>query len=317
MYNNVKTPSANVTVEKQRIKQFDVKTSKFVLGGANTGTVYLEDNTEFEIELFNPSQSRVVAEITLNGEKLSGGVVLRPGDRVFLDRFLNENRKFLFSTYSVEDSEEVSHAIAMNGIVEVRFYNEKVEPKTLGWNTWRSVWNNSDYVLLGNGSHHFISNGNTDLRRITPNSLNVSNNNFVSPNTLGGVLGTSFPPSFPPTSTTGDYVPLGLGSVSTYKSEVGTAQTSFDTSSVLRSQPTKKSKSIETGRVEKGGISNQSFRTVDLKFEDTPVSSYKWKIEPKSKEVLTKEDLVFYCTECGSKKKKDSHKFCPHCGNKF
>jgi uncharacterized membrane protein YvbJ len=27
--------------------------------------------------------------------------------------------------------------------------------------------------------------------------------------------------------------------------------------------------------------------------------------------------LVTYCTECGSKRKKDTHKFCPHCGTKF
>ena len=31
-----------------------------------------------------------------------------------------------------------------------------------------------------------------------------------------------------------------------------------------------------------------------------------------------KEDLgVLYCGECGAKRKKDTHKFCPHCGTKF
>ena len=41
-----------------------------------------------------------------------------------------------------------------------------------------------------------------------------------------------------------------------------------------------------------------------------------WKILPVSQKPFVKEDLTVYCTNCG-KRKKFSHRFCPHCGIKF
>jgi hypothetical protein len=76
-------------------------------------------------------------------------------------------------------------------------------------------------------------------------------------------------------------------------------------------------KSLETGRVEKGSDSNQSFTYDSTSFNTYPSTTNWWKIKPKSTQVITKEDLVTYCTECGSKRKKDTHKFCPHCGTKY
>ena len=76
-------------------------------------------------------------------------------------------------------------------------------------------------------------------------------------------------------------------------------------------------RSLETGRVEKGSNSNQSFTYDSSSFNSYPSTTNWWKIKPKSTQVVTKEDLVTYCTECGSKRKKDTHKFCPQCGTKF
>jgi hypothetical protein len=59
-------------------------------------TVYLNNGDEFEIELFNPTISKVMAKIDLNGISIGPGVVLRPGERVFLERYINEAKKFLF-----------------------------------------------------------------------------------------------------------------------------------------------------------------------------------------------------------------------------
>lgn len=73
----------------------------------------------------------------------------------------------------------------------------------------------------------------------------------------------------------------------------------------------------ETGRVEKGSKSDQTFNTDSTIFNSFPTKSDWWKIKPNSTKVMVREDLVVYCTECGSKRKKDSHKFCPHCGTKF
>lgn len=51
---------------------------------------------------------------------LGGGLVLRPGERVFLDRYLAEKRKLIFNTYIVSgNSEEIARAIANNGQIEI------------------------------------------------------------------------------------------------------------------------------------------------------------------------------------------------------
>ena len=122
MYNNItstwsayKRPEAFITKAKKRIKQFD-------------GQVYLSDGDEYEIELFNPTQDVILAKIKLDGNYISGGgIVLRRGERVFLERFLDSPNKFKFSTYEVNGkNQEVQEAIANNGYVEIEFYSEYI-----------------------------------------------------------------------------------------------------------------------------------------------------------------------------------------------
>ena len=107
-----KEPSAFITVRKQRQKQ-------------NGKNVYLHDRTEFEIELHNPTNDSILAKISLNGNRISNsGIVLKPGQRVFLERYLDEDRKFLFETYEVSDSKTNQRAIENNGLVIVEFFNK-------------------------------------------------------------------------------------------------------------------------------------------------------------------------------------------------
>lgn len=107
-------PSAFITVRKQRQKQ-------------NGKNVYLHDRTEFEIELHNPTNESILAKISLNGSRISNsGVVLKPGQRVFLERYLDEDRKFLFETYEVSNSNTNQRAIENNGLVIVEFFKKMV-----------------------------------------------------------------------------------------------------------------------------------------------------------------------------------------------
>jgi len=108
-----KRPEAFITKGKKRIKQFD-------------GQVYLSDGDEYEIELFNPSQEVVLAKIKIDGDYIAGGgIVLRRGERVFLERFLDSPNKFKYSTYVVNgNNTEVQDAIRNNGYVEIEFYSE-------------------------------------------------------------------------------------------------------------------------------------------------------------------------------------------------
>ena len=108
-----KRPEAFVTKGKKRIKQFD-------------GQVYLSDGDEYEIELFNPTQEVVLAKIKIDGDYIAGGgIVLRRGERAFLERFLDSPEKFKYTTYVVNgNNTEVQDAIANNGYVEIEFYSE-------------------------------------------------------------------------------------------------------------------------------------------------------------------------------------------------
>jgi hypothetical protein len=66
-------PQSFITKSKQRLKQ-------------QIDTVYLNDGDEFEIELYNPTQNKVLAKIEMNGNSIGNGIILRPGERVFLER---------------------------------------------------------------------------------------------------------------------------------------------------------------------------------------------------------------------------------------
>ena len=110
------TPSAWVVNSKDRGRKSIKK-----------GKVYLQDKEEFVIELFNPLQDCVLADIKLNGKSISQtGLVLNPGQRFYLDCFIDDKKKFIFNTYEVEDTTEVANAIAKNGLLEVFFYKESV-----------------------------------------------------------------------------------------------------------------------------------------------------------------------------------------------
>ena len=61
-----------------------------------------------------------------NGKEISqAGLVIRPGQRIYLERYLDIAKKFKFETYEVEDSNESKEAIAKNGEVKVEFFYEQ------------------------------------------------------------------------------------------------------------------------------------------------------------------------------------------------
>ena len=104
---NENQPTAHITVEKKRIKQYD-------------DIVYLSDQKEFELELYNPTNGKILAKIEVNGKSIGNGIILRPCERVFLERHIDVAKKFLFETYSVERNDpNLKNAIANNGSVEI------------------------------------------------------------------------------------------------------------------------------------------------------------------------------------------------------
>lgn len=127
--------SVNITSNKNRIKQYD-------------DSVYLKDGQQFELEIFNPHQCKVLAKISINGKEISqAGLVIRPGQRTYLERYIDIAKKFKFETYEVEDSAEAKAAIAKNGEVKVEFYYEQNlrgnywygNSMTINSNNWNSA----------------------------------------------------------------------------------------------------------------------------------------------------------------------------------
>jgi hypothetical protein len=270
-------PTAHITKKKSRLKVY------------NGHIVFLNDKDNFEFEIYNPKQKSVLCKIKLNGEYIStSGVVLRPGQRVFLERFLDSNNKFEFSTYNVKDTSENRSAIDLNGDVQIEFYDEQ------------EISNNfliSNRTMYGSG----IVYGSRTNDYTPQFGTTISTTGGVGYNTTTTTYNTS-------------------NAIFTSSVSSDTFRSKFDTSKTLLSgKPNslkKKSKSIETGRIEKGEQSNQNFTNSYEQFYYHTSHTIKFKIQPTSTKNISVEEIRQYCTECGTKTK-SNYKFCPSCGNKL
>jgi len=108
-------PEAFISVKKNRVKLYENKNH------------YLKSKTNFEIELFNPTSNDVLAKIWLNNKLISAsGIIVKAGQRVYLERYLDTPEKFQFNTYEVDDVAETQAARNTNGLVKVSFFREKM-----------------------------------------------------------------------------------------------------------------------------------------------------------------------------------------------
>jgi hypothetical protein len=263
-----------VTQNRNRLKTYD--------GG---GTIYLKDGQNFEIELFNPLANRVLAKISINGNQISSsGIVLNPGQRIFLERFIDDDRKFLFETYEVENTKEVKEAIQKNGKLEISFYNEYVPLIT---NTW--IYNGSPGSFLYSGS----------------GSITV-------PCTYGNI-GTTTANTNATTTTLGLNSSYNLTNTSSFTGSL-TSGTTSTTAANYSSHVSEPESNIETGRIEMGDKSSQDLSQTYGNFNSYSFQTSSIKILPLSVKPVEVKDLRKYCPECGTRAKKSTWKFCPSCG---
>ena len=291
-------PTANIAVNKSRIKVYNTK--------GEMPTYYLQSGQEFQIEIFNPTTEVVLAKITLNNKALSqGGLVLNPGQRVFLDRYLDVAKKFLFDTYEVANTKEVKKAIENNGDVKVEFFKERT-PYLYG-----ATLQGSGTILCGGsfggptwttntGGYGTYTSGNASFTTTSASIGNLSN--------TSGVANTAFYNS----TATMDSLSLGDVTYSQRTEPIKKEKRLKTLGSMLRS-----AKTVETGRVEQGSNSDQKFKTVNKDFEYLAFHTVEYKLLPVSQKINTVDDLKVkvYCTNCGTKLGK-GHKFCSSCGTK-
>lgn len=251
----MKTPTAFIAVNHNRVKIYNEK------------DLFFQNNQEFEFELFNPLQERIVAKVRVNGINIGDdndtGIILQPGQRIYLERYLSKPAKFKFETYNVENGNaDVEQAIVRNGDIEISFHKIKEQPLI-----------RTPFKMTLDSSHRKYSKG--------------------ASSGFGCV----------------DYAPESLS-----RGICDNLELLCDSVRSATSIPAEK----ETGRIQEGSYSSQSFKTIDLQFDKYPFHTIEYKIYPESqKNLVIPNDVAIYCTECGRRKKKANHKFCPGCGHKF
>jgi hypothetical protein len=260
--------------------------------------IYLKDGDEFQIELFNPLQVSVLAKIWINNQPISDvGLVIRPGQRYFLDRYIDNNVKFKFNTYTVDpgNTSEVLESIKNNGSVKVEFYPEK--KITTGFTVglpYNGFYSNG--AVYGSTTTTITSTGNVGIGTINPSAIfNISGGTSTTSNAnYSNTIGTF--------GTNGPHGPTGIQGVAGLDVTCGSTLTS--------------STDVETGRIEMGSTSHQHFSTANINFELFRCAVSEWKILPDSHRAIATKEIRNYCSECGTRIKKQTWKFCPNCGNK-
>lgn len=290
-------PTANIAVNKSRLKVYK--------NAGSLPTYYLQKGQEFSIELANPTTDVVLAKVILNGKPISqGGLVLNPGQRIYLERYLDVAKKFLFDTYEVSGSAEMKAAIADNGDIRVEFYRE------------RQVYINNYYNGTITISNPIWTSNHGNYITGTPNNL------LCGSTSTGGVAAVGST-TLGLTGLSGAITNAGITSSNASYSSIQNCASSF-TSSIptpikksLKLRSASASKSIETGRVEKGGDSEQELKYVNKTFEYSAFHTVEYKMLPVSQKINTDEDInvKVYCTNCGAKLGK-TDKFCASCGTK-
>ena len=294
---------AKIAVGKKLCKEYN-DASK----GVDNFIVYLNDGDEFQIQLFNPTNRVIGAKLRFNNEhkgwiSSDNYIVLRPGERVWLERFLDCHDKFVFNTYEVSNSRQVMEAIKDNGDITVEFYYEDnssrstnitvsqptilcPEPFTFAPEIYYgSSISDSGSVVCGTNSR--LDSGNSDCISAVSQILGLASNSSATTTAYSATVNTAT-----------------YGSASTY------------TTTTKEYNPSKSNKTIETGRIEHGSYSGQNFKNVYYDFEYWPFATKNFKLLPVSRKQYSEHDLKkIYCTNCG-KKLLSKFKFCPACGAK-
>lgn len=289
----------HIAINKSRIKEYGFQDDWY----SSNRKVYLNDNSEFQIELFNPTDKTIGAKITINGDSIGSSLlILYPGQRVWLERDFVSKNKFKFFVYSVEDDNPiVEKTIQHNGEITVELYTEKEKEEfnyTLGQITvypsydQRNVYDFTPYTSTCLNST--FTSMSTDDRSLVPTASSVSNISYCDCSISNAATSASY-------SLTGD-------------SAINTCAC-YGSASACTSEPIMK----ETGIVSRSEHkSKQKFHDIDgIEFNMFPYKVETIKICPMSEKITTYKDVnvKHYCVNCG-KKLKQTFKFCPVCGTK-
>lgn len=288
MYLN-ETKMAKLAINKSLLKEYQNEGLQRV--------VYMQDNDEFQIQIFNPETKPIGVKISINGESFPNYLIIKPGERIWLERYIDKSVKFKFSTYEVENTLEVKNAIADNGDVKIEFFREKS----------RTVYPYYTYTgdTLLNHNNYTIK----DFSTVYCDSVNsTATANYLDNQNLLKSTAALF------SNESGDATLDTKCAIDTFNNSTITNKTF--TSKTLNCK-TSQNNTLETGRISEGGYSNQSFTYTNLNLETWPFATENIKILPLSRKPYNSNDLKkIYCTNCGHKLN-TKFKYCPYCGTKM
>ena len=235
-----------------------------------SGKVFLKDEEDFEIELFNPLTVSVLTDIKLNGQSISKtGLVVKPGQRVYLDCFIDDKKKFAFSTYEIDGGLESLDATQNNGLLEVFFYKEDV----ITLDNWQTKFGRIIVEKYYPYNPYPWYNPYTVYYGTT-----IGNGGYVNTNLTNGIIGTT-------TTSNVDLSNLNIGGGnnmtpinSSYTSDSNVSYGGTTVNNLFSMS------NLETGRVEKGEKSKQKFTEVDMDFEKHYIASTIIQILPESQQ---------------------------------
>jgi len=171
-------PEAFVTVKKNRLKLYEHKYH------------YLKSKTNFEIELFNPTNESVLAKIWLNDKLMSAsGIIIKAGQRVYLERFLDTPEKFQFNVFEVDDVKETQAAREKNGLVKVSFFS-KIMPNLLlnSGTTSTTIYPNTLTYTSTTSNPYNITAGSPSIQTISTAYYSNTVNTFAGPKVRSAVI---------------------------------------------------------------------------------------------------------------------------------
>ncbi len=267
-------PTADISINKQRVKKYGKD-------------VFLKNGSNFEIELSNNTTSLWLAKFKINGKYIStSGLVLKPGQHHYLERYLDNPKKLLFSTYEVGNTEAVKKAIANNGLVEVEFYEEAVPVVSAGL----------PYQYTYTGQDFWYNNPGSTSRKMLYDS-------YDSNSTSKGADSSVFCSSF-----------VSDNSMREQPRSVASTGKAYSRS-MSKSLSSPVAGKIETGRIEEGANSNQRFGVSNDEFNSWVAHTVTFHLKPESQMNIRPEDIKVYCTNCGTSLKAKWNN-CPSCGKK-
>lgn len=273
------------------------------------GAVILPFGSEYKVRLKNKSRVRSVADVYIDGEVAAKGIVLNADVTIDLERFvkdLNQGPKFKLARLS--NPAVAQPGDSQNGLLEVRFYKEKVKPQEI-----------TKIVEHHTYDHHHNSWGHCRgccgllyCSTCHPYNYHWHNHPWVTLCSDGG-LGQGFSGGGTTSGMQAEGAPGGVYNASgdsiNLDSSAFLNSTSLTPPVTLTSNACLRSASFEQSAPEAaatigGSSSNQAFTPVNVEIDESTMVSLSL--------ILKGVGQVYSVCTCG--RKRQNEKFCPDCG---